>query len=202
MKTFQFKTILCLFIVGCAFNSCNKKGVLVESHFLNDAEGWKITGDAQGSDGGQAEVSYSPDGGVQNGYIHAKDNAAGGTWYFAAPQKYLGENSDYYGATLNFTMLQKSRMRSQFKNNDIVLKNGENKITYTFKNFPGKDWTAYSIPINAENGWIKGNFDSEEMATKADIKAVLSNITEFWIRGEYESGGDEGSLDEVEIIQE
>lgn len=203
METFQlkFKPLLFLLLVGCAFTSCNNKGVLAESHFLKDAEGWKIVGDAQGGNGEQVEASYSPDGGVQNGYIHAKDNVTGGTWYFAAPKDYLGDHSDFYGASLNFNLSQKSAMHSQFKNNDIIFKNGEKMISYRFENYPEKNWTAYSIPINANGDWIKGNFDSGETATQADIKAVLLNVTKFWIRGEYESGGDEGSLDEVEITK-
>lgn len=195
----KFKTMLFLLVVGCTLSSCNKKGVLVESRFLKDAEGWKIIGDAQGGNGEQVESSYSPDDGVQNGHIHAKDNATGGTWYFSAPKDYLGNHNDFYEASLSFNLSQKSAMNSQFKNNDIIFKNGEKKISYQFKSYPGEDWTAYSVPIHEDSGWMKGNFDSEKPATKADIKAVLSNMTEFWIRGEYESGGDEGSLDEVEI---
>lgn len=203
MKTVQlkFKTVLILLLVACVFTSCNKKGVLVESRFLKDAEGWKIIGDAQGGSGGRIEASYSPDSGVQNGYIHAKDNATGGTWYFSAPKDYLGDKSEFYGATLNFNLFQKSAMNDQFENNDVVFKNGEKKITYRFKNYPGKNWTVYNIPINAESDWIRGNFDSGETATQADIEDVLLNVTEFWIRGEYQSGKDEGSLDEVQITK-
>ncbi|MDQ7917945.1 laminin B domain-containing protein [Mesonia sp. MT50] len=204
MKTPQlkFKTLIFLLLVGFAFASCgnaNKKEALVESRFLKNTEVWKITGDANGGKGEQAEASF--DGGVQDGYIFAKDDAAGGTWYFSAPQAYLGDKSNFYGATLNFNLFQHSAIKDQFENNDVIFKNGEKKITYAFKNYPKQDWTAYSIPIDADNNWMKGNFNNEMPATKEDIKAVLSNVTEFWIRGEYESGGDEGGLDEVEITK-
>lgn len=204
MQTLHLKceALVILSFISLVFASCgniNKKEALVESRFLKNAENWKITGDANGSNEEQAEASY--DGGVQDGYIHAKDDAAGGTWYFSAPQVYLGDKSNYYGAILNFSLFQHSAMNDQFENNDVVFKNGEKMVTYTFKNYPEEDWTAYSITIDADSDWMKGNFDSETPATREDIEAVLANVTEFWIRGEYEGGSDEGGLDEVEITK-
>ena len=53
-----------------------------------------------------------------------------------------------------------------------------------------------------DNGqWYYGLFDENTIATEAQIKDVLSNVTEFWIRGEFESGSDDGGLDKVEIIE-
>lgn len=31
------------------------------------------------------------------------------------------------------------------------------------------------------------------------MRNVLSNVTEFWIRGEFQTGADEGGLDNVRI---
>ncbi|WP_165806011.1 laminin B domain-containing protein [Marixanthomonas spongiae] len=166
--------------------------------FKENAEGWRITGDAQG---GYTEASYSPDGGVQDGYIYADDNVQGGVWYFTAPETYHGDKNEFYGAKLSFSLFQDSDMSNQFENSDIIFKNGDTQITYVYSPdaYPGEDWTDYSVTISAGNGWLIGEYDSEVEATEADIKAVLANVTEFSIRGEFESGPDNGGLDNIII---
>lgn len=171
---------------------------IIESLFKNDAEGWKIVGDAQG---GYEEASFSPDGGVIDGYIYADDDVTGGVWFFAAPAAYKGNKDIYYNATLSFSLFQDSSLSNQFKNSDIIFKNGDKQITYTYgeDNYPRTEWTSYIVNISAGNGWLKGDYNSTEVATEADIKEVLNNVTDFWIRGEFESGPDTGGLDKVII---
>lgn len=166
--------------------------------FQKDAAGWTITGDAQG---GYTEASYSPDGGVKDGYIYADDDVAGGVWYFTAPSSYHGNKSEYYGATLKFSLFQESAMKKQFEKADIIFKNGSDEIYYLHDSnkYPGPDWTHYSVKISAGNGWFKGKYKSEVEASEADIKKVLSNVTEFHIRGEFETGPDNGGMDNIVI---
>lgn len=168
------------------------------SQFTSDAEGWTITGDAQG---GYTEASYSPDGGVVDGYIYADDDVQGGVWYFTAPASYHGNKTEYYGATLKFSLFQESSMNNQFESNDIIFKNGNDQIVYqhTPENYPGEEWTHYSIKINSSSGWLKGSYKDGVTATEAEIKAVLANVTEFSIRGEFESGPDTGGMDNITI---
>lgn len=174
--------------------------VIVQSQFTSNAEGWTITGDAQGS---YSEASYSPDGGVIDGYIYADDDVQGGVWYFTSPKDYHGKKSDYYGATLEFSLYQKSRRSSQFESDDIIFRNGDLQITYVHKkaDYPGEEWTNYKVKIS-KNYWLKGEYNSGIMATESEIKAVLSNVTQFSIRGEFETGPDTGGLDNVKIIIE
>lgn len=171
---------------------------IVESQFLSNAEGWQITGDAQG---GYAEALYSPDGGVTGGHIYADDDVQGGVWYFTAPDSYLGDKIEYYGATLRFSLFQNSAMKNQFERDDIIFRNGSDQITYVHNpdDYPGPEWTNYSVKITAGNGWLKGKYNSGVNATEEEIKAVLSNLTEFSIRGEFETGPDDGALDNVTI---
>lgn len=182
--------------------------IVTSDEFKSDAAGWTIIGDAQG---GFVEVSWSPDGGVSDGYIFAKDDATGGVWYFSAPQSYKGNKSDYYNATLSFSLFQDSNVSNQFEYEDIVFKSNEKQLFYkhaSTSDFPKKDWTNYSITISANtSGWFIGNYKDRyngpeldyEKATEADMKAILSNLTEFWIRGEFEVGPDKGGLDNVFI---
>lgn len=202
------KTVLLIVFALILFTSCSSDddaveimpddGVITQSIFASDAEGWTIIGDAQG---GYVAASYSPDGGVTDGYIYADDDVRGGYWFFKAPNSYTGDKSEYYGATLNFSQFQDSDMSSQRQRDDIVFKSGNEQITYVhgFDNFPGADWTQYSITISAGSQWLKGDYNSGVTATEAEIKAVLSNVTEFLIRGEFEHGWDSGGLDNVVI---
>lgn len=166
------------------------------STFENDAGGWKIVGDAQG---GYVEPTYMEDGGVVGGYIHAKDDVAGGVWYFSAPQEYLGNKSSYYGATLRYSTFQYFPGNpNQFQNKDIIFKSPNSLIYYEYEmeEYPKDTWTHYAIKIEANKGWKKENGNP---ASSYDIKNVLKNLTEFSIRGEYQSGDDEAGLDNVRI---
>lgn len=177
---------------------CNSKDYIIKSDFATDTEGWTITGDAQGD---FSEASYATEGGVTDGYIFADDDVQGGVWYFTAPDTYNGDKNEFYGATLRYSLFQKSKMSRQFVSDDIILKNGNDQITYIFDKteYPGKNWTDYEVKISADQGWFKGGYTSKVQATEAEIKAVLSNITQFSIRGEFETGPDTGALDNVII---
>lgn len=190
-KYIQITTVgifLALLLTGC-------QNELVSSHFKKDSENWTIKGDAQGE---SADPTYSPEGGVADGFIHAKDDAAGGVWYFSAPEKYLGNKKDFYGRTLSYALFQKPRKDSQFDSPDIVLTNGENQVYYLVGDYPDTTWTYYEVKISADKEWYFGH-KGKEVATEEQIKSVLSNLEKFWIRGEYRSGADWGGLDEVVI---
>ena len=201
----QIKTISTIMAATLLLASCKKDKIMspVEtgkniavSQFKTDADGWTITGDAQG---GFVAASYSPDGGVSDGYIFATDDVTGGTWYFSAPAAFLGNKNTYYGATLRFSLFQHSSRTNQYEWADLIFRNGNQQISFKLKKYPGKQWTDYTIKIDENNGWLKGDYDSNIQATKADIDFVLSNVTAFWIRGEYETGPDEGGLDNVQF---
>lgn len=194
-----------LLLIGALFTSvsCEKEKnpdespVINEDAFSKDASGWKIVGDAQG---GYIEPTYFPDGGVSGGYIFAKDDVAGGVWYFAAPASYRGNKSKYYGAKLSYSLFQDSKMSNQFESKDIIFKSDGKEIYYLYeskKDYPSKEWTPYSIAIDARSGrWFT---ETDEVASEAYMKEVLAKVTDFWIRGEFESGADEGGLDDVLI---
>ncbi len=187
-----------ILIVILSLSRCTCNKAIAEDSFAEDASGWTIVGDAQG---GYVEASYSPDGGVTGGHIYAKDDVAGGVWYFNAPSSYLGDRSEYYDKTLYFSLFQNSKRTSPFKEADVIFQSEDKQITYLFAEYPDTTWTNYSVKINADGGWLVGNHKSKDTATEEYIKAVLSNVTAFKIRGEFESGPDEGGLDDVRIAK-
>lgn len=94
-------------------------------------------------------------------------------------------------------------MSDQFEREDIIFKSDEQQIYYEIATYLTEDWTNYSVKIDENNAWRYGDHQGENtLATKAQIKEVLSNVTDFWIRGEFEDGNDDGGLDKVEIIAE
>ncbi|WP_310992844.1 laminin B domain-containing protein [Aequorivita marina] len=193
MKKYSQVTLMGFFSL-LLLASCNNE--TVSSYFKKNSENWTIEGDAQGE---AVEPTYYAEDGMVNGYIEAKDDAAGGVWYFSAPEKYLGDKNTLYGRTLSYALFQKPKNNNQFDSPDVVLTNGENEIFYLVKDYPDTTWTHYEVKIDAEQEWFYGAYKDREVATEAQIKQVLSNLDKFWIRGEYRNGNDWGGLDEVII---
>jgi hypothetical protein len=180
-----------LLVVGVAGVALAQDATTTESTFDTDDDGWTVQGDAE-----TIEANYNASGGNPGGYIFAEDTVTGGTYYWNAPAKYLGNRSSSYEGTLSFDLRQ-SATSSQFDDDDIVLTSEERSLTYDFGNestHPGTSWTSYSIDLRASAGWVN---ESGGNATESEMRAVLSNLTELLIRGEYRSGSDTGSLDNV-----
>lgn len=168
----------------------------IESTFAKHDEGWTISGDAQGN---SLKATYFPVGGVSDGYIYAKDDVIGSTWFFKAPPACTGNKSNYYGGMLIFALFQDSALISQFDEADLIIENGGKKIVYKVKNYPRKTWTEYSVAISAAAGWLQDPHTTKVAASEASMKAVLLNVTAMYIRGEFENGPDAGGLDNVKL---
>lgn len=165
------------------------------SDFNTDSEAWLITGDAQT---GSSDPTYNESGGVDDsGYISADDDEHGGTWYFEAPEKFLGDKSSYFGGTLEY-WLKQSDTSNQFSNDDIVIEGGEDKIVYRFDDNPDTEWTKFSVALDDTADWYLNDHDGEQVDAE-DIKRILSDIVSIRIRGEYRTGSDVGGLDSVRL---
>ncbi len=164
----------------------------VASYFNQDDEGWQIIGDAQE---GIATPNYHETEGNPGGYISANDDAAGGVWYWSAPEKFLGNKSKAYGKEFSFSLKQSS-LASQFDDEDIVLVSGDTRIVFNTEQNPALEWTNYSVTLSEEAGWkindLTGSAVSEE-----DFSNVLHDLTAIYIRGEFVVGVDTGGLDNV-----
>ena len=163
------------------------------SNFNVDTEGWMIVGDA----GGLIAPVYHPAGGNPTGYISSIDEGTGGTWFFAAPSKFLGNKSWFYGKSLKFDLKQ-SATNSQFNDDDIILEGNGMTLAFNTTNNPGTNWTSYSVVLSASGGWRVGDRNGR-VSTQAEFRNVLCNVKRLWIRGEFITGSDEGSLDNVII---
>ena len=160
--------------------------------FDSGDEGWLILGDAQG---GRGEPDFVASGGNPGGYVSADDDVQGGTWFFQAPVAHRGNFSGALGRTLTFDLKQ-STLSSQFDGIDVSLTGGGITIVADAGSNPGLDWTSYSIALDTSAGWTLNSLGGTP-ATQADILAVLTDLNDMLIRGEYVSGADTGGLDNV-----
>ncbi len=169
-------------------------GCTVASTFDSANDGWQVIGDAERQTG---VPQYMATGGNPGGYLSAEDDVAGGTWYWAAPAQYLGEQNAAYQGTLSF-QLKQSPTTQQFEEDDVIIEGAGKTLVMTLPQSPGENWTAYALQLNEDAGW-KRNTRAGDAATAADLQAVLGNITRIWIRGEYVDGSDTGGLDNVRL---
>lgn len=189
MLRFSALTLLLVLLPAAAAQS--SRGEAITSTFDTDAEGWAVFGDAEG---GTATPDYNATGGNPGGYLSADDDVAGGTWYWDAPDAFLGDRSGSFGRMLSFDLRQ-TATSSQFDNADIVLQGGGMELRFDTAENPGTDWTSYAVLLSTDAGWTVGA--TEEAPTDAEFMAVLSDLNALRIRGEFRTGADTGSLDNV-----
>src|SRR5262245_57910545 len=112
------------FSTACPFGPTEPKQT---SGFDVDADGWTIVGDAQAD---AVVPDYEGTGGNPDGLISASDDVTGGVWYFAAPERYLGDNSDIIGANLGFDLKVDETPPSPFDDADVRLVGGGITIVF------------------------------------------------------------------------
>ena len=165
------------------------------SRFTDGADGWGVDGDAQGQ-GGQA--TFVAEGGNPNGYISGTDDEQGAVWYFVAPPKFLGNQLSAYGTNLTFDLRQSST-DNQRDAVDVFLRGEDLELRFDTSINPGTDWTSYSVPLSAGQGWTVTDAGD---ATAEQIQTVLSSLDSLRIRGEFISGPDTGDMDNVVLVPE
>ncbi|GAB3804828.1 hypothetical protein GCM10028819_36950 [Spirosoma humi] len=181
--------LLLALLIGCYRFTLTPLDPPDSNSFDEGDQGWRIS---EGGVGG-----FSATGGYPGGYMAGSDNLdpIQTLWYFVAPDRFMAEVRKGYGKTLRFDLIQSGTDEQRFSE-DVILTDGKNTLTFDTAYNPNTTWTSYAIKLDELSGWKKGN----KQATKADIQAVLKNLTELRIRGEYKSGPDDGGLDNVAIF--
>lgn len=208
--------LLVIFFIWIIIISCSSSNVSEIGSFSSDYEDWSLYGDST------TKIPYYDS---EQGCIYGEDAGRDMTWFFSLPYRYLGEKLDYYEKHLMFDLKQLSVER-QFDNIDIVIlgSNG-NSIFYDYDldsvhNYPNTEWVSYKIPImensiwrfsgklsnknityiESENGMDIGEVILESTIAKEEqIKNILSNIKNIYIRGEFKIGNDKSFLDNFYI---
>ena len=174
-------------------SACGGVQSLASSTFENDADGWALSGNGDGTG-----PTLQGNGGNPGGHLCGKDVKDGDTWYFVAPAKYLGNRTTAYGKRITWDLKQEKTF-NLIRGRDVVLNGGGLALTYNVRSAPGTEWTPFSVSLDDTSGWLVENGATQGMAVTAeDLKSVLRNLTSLRIRGEFYDGpNDSACLDNV-----
>jgi hypothetical protein len=151
------------------------------------ANGWTAV-DAQTND---YDVGYSATQGNPGGYlIGSEDDPRGGTGYWIAPSKFLGNLSAYLGGTLSYDI--KVFVGTDYFNDVVVILTGNGKTASWSSNVNpvGDGWVTLSVKLDNASGDFTGD----------SVAAILSDVTKLQIRGEFISGAEQEGLDNVSLM--
>src|SRR5437868_4246867 len=79
---------------------------------------------------------------------------------------------------------------------------GGTTIWYDFPNNSVMTWTYYSTVLNDTGGWLFGALVLFVFVIDVQICIVFSNLTDLQIRGEFRTGADMVSFDNVVLMLE
>lgn len=166
------------------------------STFDHDLEGWTAVGDSEGP------LRWAGAGGKPGGHVLIDDQTLGGITYFVAPQAFLGDQSAAFGTLLSFDLMQTYSGRpNQVNHPDVMLQGAGLTLVYdTATNPANGSWSSYAVPLQA-GGW-RLNSLTGALASDAQVRSVLSQLTSLKIRAEFQSGSDIGHLDNVSMVPE
>lgn len=166
---------------------------LASSTFDSDTEGWTFLNDAR-------YFAWSPTDGNPDGHIHGTDIGNDQTWYYVAPDAFLGNKLAALNGTLSYDMLQ-DRATGQYDAADVILIGNGVALVWEFDYNPAETWTHFSVTLNPSAGWRVGD-PLGDHATDDDFHTVLSDLSALYIRGEYRNltGFDNSGLDNVVLL--
>lgn len=187
--------MLACFSVMCLV-SISSAGVLVESTFDANADGW-LVGDLFGG-GSPINPTYLANGGNPGGFIQAND------WFttnaFLAPSKFLSDQSAAFGGYLNFDLRVVSTDNQAYY--AVVLEGNGLQVGYN-DGIPTTNWTTFSIPLTGA-GWLKNlntiSTIGGDPITSLELQGVLGNLTALRILADWQTGSDWVDLDNVRLL--
>lgn len=166
----------------------------VSSDFDTDSESWTAIGDFA------VPATWTNTLGNPIGSIYVVDQAVGGTWAFAAPAKFQGDQSDAYGGTLSYDLRITASDSLPWAWPMLSITGGGVTLNWNGAWPDVNVWNHYEILMSEAGGWIKAS-DSTTPST-GEFKSVLSDLSSLRIRGEFMTGNDTGYLDNVVLIPE
>ena len=141
---------------------------------------------------------------VSSGILWFRDPDAG-EWVFEAPSKFHGNQSAMFGGTIRWSQHHKGCDLGDppvpgFR---VVLMDTNKAIAIVMALTPPPydQWVSNSVRLDDQAGWawVDDTTGQEDLpaATGAQIQEVLQSVTGFRIVGEFITGEDVGSLDNV-----
>ena len=161
----------------------------VLSTFDTGVDGW-YTADVSGP-------NWTPTGSTGSatwnaaGYIETTDTL--GYTAFAAPAKFLGNMSAYYGGALSYDLGDALNDLDAWPN--AILYGGGNTLTYVTLPPATTGFTSYKIPL-APGNWLWNNGAA---ASAAQIQSVLVDLDGLYFHADWNTGEDRSRLDNVRL---
>ena len=189
----------------CCVITATGQPIVVQSTFDASVEGWTVRGFTSALtcsplSGGTAltNLSWQSAGGVPGGFLRHPEAGNTGDSYFRAPSAFRGDLSTAYAGLLTidrrFTSVDADGFEAK---NDIQLLGGGFAL-FADVPVPSRElWGRFSVPL-LPGHWNVGSCDGPP-ATEAQLRAVLGNVTDLFIRAEYVAGNETHDLDNVTI---
>ena len=178
--------------------------VLVESQFDSGPDGWTGVSFTSFCTEPVSPTPITPpawidDGGVPGGYIQLLDfGALSFTPYFCAPASFHGDLGAAYGGSLTLELRYFHPGDDIFyAADDIYLLGAGITLIADIPNPSRDSWGVASVPLVA-GAWRVGSC-SGPAVTEAELRSVLADVQELYIRAEHASGDDRLDLDRVTI---
>lgn len=155
----------------------------ITSTFDSDNEGW-TTANVDTSD---LSILSSSAAAWEAGHLTATETP-GQFFVYAAPTKYLGDKSTFYGGSVSFALSDTVRDGLRYPN--LLLRGNGTAIAY-FTLPPSAAGTTYTIPLTANpaatnplttNGWYDFN---QKPVSEATLRGVLSNLDRFGVSADW-----------------
>ena len=176
-----------------------------ESKFNEDTEGWQLL-DANGNNPQEIELkSHGEDvslpGEHKLTYLSGKMSLPNSWYYWVAPEKFHGNwIFSSYRLELSFSLYQ-SVEGTNADYGDVIISNGGNHLYYSFANKPRPNFPSYNVVLDETGGWRSQSVNGA-LATKDQVKRVLSNVTSLRIRAKYNATADlEAGIENVVLYK-
>lgn len=197
--------LTCMLILGASglfaspFRVANPGGFRIAySSFDSDTEGWRVV---DMPDNGPFDTvkydysaTYNATTGNPDGCVSTTDPSSY-TFWWAAPEAFLGNKVEVYGGELDFDM--KSVGGDYWNTADIALVGAGLVLVYDMPTNPTDSWTTLTVPL-LETGWKIGSLTGTPV-TMAQFRSVLAQLSQLYIRGEFRLGSETCYLDNVGI---
>jgi hypothetical protein len=194
---------LCVAVGLFAASSGVLAATIAASTFDTSDEGWQVVELdfwALGNPPAIADPSHSPDwhpaGGNPGGYLSSTDQDPNGWYQFSAPSKFLGDKSQAYGGRLSFDLTETATSEDN-SGYGLILAGGGETLYQTGMVMPSTTgWSHYDVPLQEGSSW-RLNSEFGVQATSTDFQSVLDSLTAVYILGDWNSGPDTCSVDNV-----
>ncbi len=164
---------------------------LASSTFDDGTDGWLALN-------GAASFTWVASGGADGGFVQAADANGDALWFFRAPASYRGDQSAAYGGSLSYALKGLTINGPHWQQHaDVQLLGGNGvRLVYDGGFLPGADWSHFTVPLSADGHW-RIDAAGGLVATEADLRSVLADVSDWRILGDYWQGIEVTGLDGV-----